>query len=210
MLPHIKLLTWIWLFSLALGIFAWSMSAGQQEHHYLVHTEQELRSALEDPEGLARDELVIRIGASLADIRRPIVYDGEAHLRLTGDQHLIASYGRCRVLHIRSPVRVTIHNLTIADGRTGVGARRGGGIYLQTGSLKIIDSAFINNGAEWGGAVYANGCVEVRNSRFESNTARWKGGAVYSTQDFCSTNSTYTNNTTPVIYVANSILLGGR
>lgn len=195
---------WIWLFSIALSVMACSRTFGLEQYHYLVQSEQELRSALKDPKGLAQDELVIKISASLSDIRRPFVYAKDADLHLCGDQHTIASHGRCRVLHIRSPGLVTINGLIIANGRTGVQASRGGGIYHQSGDLKIIDSVFVDNGTQWGGAVYANGRVEVFNSTFASNSARWTGGAIYSMQGISSTNSRYTNNTEPSLYVADN------
>jgi hypothetical protein len=71
----------------------------------------------------------------------------------------------------------------------GSDAGFGGGIYTQTGLLRILDSAITDNralpgldsepGSRGGGLASLFGTVNVRNSSVVSNTAGFKGGGIY-------------------------------
>ena len=174
---------------------------GCSQDHVLVKNSDELRAALEKS---AKDELVIKIGESITDIKRPFVYEGKADLRLEGNGAELISGGRCRILHIKSQVRLTLEGLSFSKGRTGVRAQRGGAVYHEFGDVYILDSVFLDNSAEWGGAVYVKGSVEVRGSRFEFNQARWKGGAIYSKKDIIISDSVVQNNSAPQLYQGDS------
>jgi len=184
--------TALWLSLLSLFVLM-----GCSQDHVLVKNSDELRAALEKS---AQEELVIKIEESISDIKRPFIYEGQADLHLKGEGAELVSGGRCRILHIKSQARVTLEGLSFSKGRTGIRAQRGGAVFHESGDVYIYDSEFIDNGAEWGGAVYAKGRVEVQGSRFELNQARWKGGAIYS-KDITISDSVVRNNSEPQLYM---------
>ena len=186
------MITAVWVSLLSLFVLM-----GCSQDDVLVHNSDELRAALEKS---TQNELTIKIVESIPDIKRPFIYEGHADLRLIGEGSELISGGRCRILHIKSRARVTLEGLTLSKGRTGVRAQRGGAVYHESGDVYIFDSIFIDNGAEWGGAVYAKGRVEVQGSRFELNQARWKGGAIYS-KDITISDSVVRNNSEPQLYM---------
>ena len=72
----------------------------------------------------------------------------------------------------------TIANLTIANGRGGVG----GAITLQSGTAaNVVSNCVFRNNVTTGngGAIQANAPLTVLDSVFENNVTDWEGGAVY-------------------------------
>ena len=82
--------------------------------------------------------------------------------------------------------RLTLHNVTIRDSSAVIG----GAIFNDGGTVRIYDSRFINNRAEYlggwytglGGAIYSSGTLHIHNSIFSANSAE-EGGGVYSDGD---------------------------
>lgn len=105
-----------------------------------------------------------------------IVGPGANNLAISGN-------GQCQILYVNSGVTATISGLTIengsATGDSNSPAGQGGGIY-NSGTLVIDNCAFLNNSAQFGGAIaYQFGAVIISGSLFLNNSAQGGGGAVY-------------------------------
>ena len=95
--------------------------------------------------------------------------------------------------------KLTINNLTLKDGK----AAKGGAVYIQFGTLTVINSAFTNNRAtREGGAIYAyDSTLRISGSSFSENSSR-EGGAIFNMDlapwgnpSLSISNSTFVNNT---------------
>jgi hypothetical protein len=91
---------------------------------------------------------------------------------------------------------VTISGLIIANGKN---ANNGGGIFDNSGTLTVIDCAFVgNNTAFGGGGIAAGGPLTVENSTFSGNSATLGGGGVFSNGGpAIIANSTFFGNSAP-------------
>ncbi len=128
----------------------------------------------------------------------------------------VSGGGERRVFNVKPGGRVTLHALTVADGRakngggvanTGelvvkgvtftrnVARRRGGGLFNKGGELTVINSTFSENRARRGGGGLANkrGTVTVTNCTFSDNTAK-KGAGLYSTGSLLLRNTILANS----------------
>ncbi|MFO7546145.1 MAG: choice-of-anchor Q domain-containing protein [Trueperaceae bacterium] len=79
-------------------------------------------------------------------------------------------------------VDLTLERVVVRDSRADNG---GGGLYLESGDLRIVGSTFHGNrtsnslDGDAGGALYLDGDVEVLNSTISGNTASASGGGVH-------------------------------
>lgn len=110
-----------------------------------------------------------------------------------------------RIFHVGangSPYNVTIKGVSIKGGISSLGA----GIYLQAGTLDLIDSEIDGNTANlgtsaMGGGIYSLGTLRIKNSTISNNKVEnnlsGTGGGIYIGQSATSTqitNSTIANN----------------
>jgi CSLREA domain-containing protein len=96
-----------------------------------------------------------------------------------------------RVLQVGPGAKLTLHNLTVADGSAD---GEGGGIYNQLGTLKVDHSTLSNNSADFGGGIYnQNGTLKVINSTLSGNSAL-EGGGIRNGGTLEVTNSTLSGN----------------
>ena len=58
-------------------------------------------------------------------------------------------------------------------------ARYGGGIYINSANVNVINSEFSNNSAVSGGAIYNKNNLELQNSLLKNNSASLNGGGIY-------------------------------
>lgn len=91
---------------------------------------------------------------------------------------------------------VTITNATFNQNKALSGS--GGGLYVNTGDLKILTLASFNSNtaSTSGGAMYATGGhITIANAEMQTNTATTSGGGIYATGgDVAITNATLTGN----------------
>ncbi len=99
-------------------------------------------------------------------------------LTIEGDGHAIRGDGSFRLFDVAGGT-LSLKNVTLTGGFSD---KNGGAIRVLEGAQLFVDNvAFIDNAAEWGGAIATvdfYGGVEVRDSRFVGNTARTGGGAI--------------------------------
>jgi predicted outer membrane repeat protein len=124
-------------------------------------------------------------------------------VRIIGNGATIDGADQFRLLSTVGAVRLTLEDLTLQHAYWGNGAalympggtltiqgvtfRRnralgeGGAVWVNMGSMHVIDSTFEGNSADSGGAIYMNaGSVEIRGSLFTGNRAvNGEGGATY-------------------------------
>ena len=148
------------------------------------------------------------------------------------DDLVISGNGASRIFAISGATNVTISGLTLTGGtgigaspavqgggaiRAGgslltldtvrvvnnpAGSTVGGGVYVPTGSLTVINSTFTGNTAQAGGAIYHDGTtLKVQGSTFNGNQAtsaddNGGGGAIYSDDPTVISNSTFSGNST--------------
>jgi hypothetical protein len=159
----------------------------------------------------------IRLSSQLPEIVDDLVLDGYLEGFLWKKAGVIVSgNGEQRILRVAKGARVSIHNLTLSDGK----AREGGAV-LNYGSTVAHGVLFENNQAKrYGGAIVnKGGQVYAINSTFFNNTAGNYGGGVANRKgDLIITNSTFSENNSKkggglynkgTLHLANSILSGG-
>jgi CSLREA domain-containing protein len=160
----------------------------------------------------------ITLGSSLPSIADAagLTIDG------TGQAVTISGNNLVSVAGVQSIASLTLNNLTLANGKTGIyggaienygtltitnsifsnnsnSAYDGGGIYNFRGTVTITNSTFSGNtAAHGGGGIYSlNGIVTIIDSTFSSNTAA-NGGGIYSYDCTLNvTNSTFSGNNAP-------------
>jgi hypothetical protein len=128
-----------------------------------------------------------------------IVIDSDVSIFGLGVENLaIDGQGNGRVFNVASGSTVTVNDLTITGGDSGIG--NGGGI-LTAGDLTLGNVAVEGNMASNGGGIYSVGSLALNNVVVRGNTASY-GGAIYqSGGSLTVTQSTIANNT--------NITLGG-
>lgn len=105
---------------------------------------------------------------------------------------IISGNGEHRILSVSPGAKVSVRNLTLADGR----AKHGGAV-LNRGRLVVSGVTAINNEASRDGGAISNqkGEVFIINSTLVDNRARGKGGGVASKRGTLTiTNSTFSGN----------------
>ena len=102
----------------------------------------------------------------------------DAAITIDGNGHTISGDSSFRLIDVAGGM-LTLQDLTLTGGYSD---KNGGAIRLLRGAQLVVDNVtFIDNAAEWGGAIATvdfYGGVEVRDSRFVGNTARTGGGAI--------------------------------
>jgi hypothetical protein len=112
-------------------------------------------------------------------------------------QNTAAASPTSRVFLITTGVTVSISGLTISDGN--VVTAGGGGIFLQGGTLTVMNSIISNNMAVAGGGISGTGTLNVINSTISGNKATGgNGGGFDNSGKVNVTNSTISDNTAAV------------
>ena len=160
-----------------------------------------LRQAISDANGSVGEDTInfdpslsgqtITLGSQLAvaDSAGLIIDGGSANITVSGNNAV-------RVLEVRSGAKLTLNNLTVANGR-GAG---GGGIY-NNGTLTVTNSTLSGNSAPYvstsGGGIENNGgTLTVTNSTLSGNSANYRGGGIHNWNGgtLTVTNSTLSGN----------------
>ena len=114
--------------------------------------------------------------------------------------------GKFGVLRHTGSGTLSIHGLTIRDGKYQSGALPFGGCVYSASEISLVDSAVVGcmaaaTGftAARGGGIYARGAVKIENSTVSGNTAaglgtQAKGGAVFAKGNLTAKYSIFTNN----------------
>jgi CSLREA domain-containing protein len=168
------------------------------------------------------DEATVVLGSELPSVTDP------SGLNINGLRADITISGNdaVRVLQVGAGAKLTLANLTVADGNAGVstgvfgggvlnngGTLRvdhstfsgnsaffGGGIQNFNGTLKVIDTTFSDNSASEGGGIRnGGGTLEVTDSTFSSNSSTGNpgfGGGILNNGPATVTRSTLSNNST--------------
>jgi hypothetical protein len=122
-----------------------------------------------------------------------------------GSLMTISGGNRVRVFSVNPGVKLTVKNLTIANGNTegyggGIsndGTLRVGNSFFSGGTLSVTNCTFSGNSADRGGGgdIGANSMVMVTNSTFSGNSADWGGGGDIGANSMVMvTNSTFSGN----------------
>ena len=123
----------------------------------------------------------VTLAAELPQIASDITIEGGGY-SISGDNSF-------RIFHVADGA-LAINDLTLTDGS----AERGGAIKNE-GVVKISDSSFSNNAAEYsGGAIFSDGMLSIIDSRFDNNQAKFDGGAIASSSALNIHSSSFTNN----------------
>jgi predicted outer membrane repeat protein len=139
----------------------------------------------------------ITLGAPLPQITSDITIEGNGYT-LSGD-------GRFRIFDVKAG-KLTINNLTLADGNGGSGFNENGGAIRLRGAAQVVinDSILRDNQAYNGGAIALEEFtlnkstrLIINRSRFVGNASLWQGGAIYSFEG-------------GTIAIANSSFVGNR
>ena len=95
---------------------------------------------------------------------------------------ILDANGTGSVFTISSAVTVTIEDLTIQHGNSGIGTF-GGGIYQPFGNLTLIRVELLGNTGDLGGGIYSNGSLSMTDSLVYGNGANLQpsgdGGGLY-------------------------------
>ena len=144
--------------------------------------EGSLRQAISDADAGAGEDTInfdpslsgqtITLGSQLAvaDSAGLIIDGGSANITVSGNNAV-------RVFEVRSGAKLTLNNLTVANGRGAAG----GGI-ANLGTLTVTNSTLSGNSAYYGGGggIWNNGgTVTVTNSTLSGNSSTWHGGGIY-------------------------------
>ena len=125
----------------------------------------------------------VTLAAELPQISSDITIEGGGYT-ISGDNTF-------RIFYVAEGA-LTLNQLTMTNGS----AEKGGAINNE-GVLKISDSSFSNNAAEYyGGAIISAGEISIIDSRFDNNQATLDGGAIISEGTLNIARSSFTNNST--------------
>lgn len=163
---------------------------------------QALQTAVSDAAATPADD-VLRLAAACtypvtATLQVP-ASGGQLTLRGAAGT-VLDGQGTTRILRVEDDARAVVARLVLRKGRGPfeVNQERGGAI-RSTGSLRVQDSAFVDNqGGRVGGAIDSTtGELVVVRSLFTGNAAE-HGGAIYAESLLTVVSSTFTGNTAPV------------
>ncbi len=101
-----------------------------------------------------------------------------------------------RVIAVDNGYNLRLENLTITGGHPSGAV--GGGVFVMSGSLTLINVRIAGNSADYGGGVFQSGQggrVDVSNSRIELNTTTNHGGGLYIEGTTAFTNTLVLSNT---------------
>jgi len=139
----------------------------------------------------------IELGSTL-----PAITDASG-LNINGQKAKITISGNdaVRVFEVDSGAKLTLARLTVANGFID---GNGGGIENEGGTLKVTNSTFSGNSADFGGGIYNIGPLTVTDSTFSGNSAHdfsgAGGGGIYNAGGpLTVTNSTFSGNSTNLV-----------
>ena len=125
------------------------------------------------PAGDGADVILLTGDVVLKGMLPPV----SSRISLQGNGHWLRGDKRDRLLRVRSG-HLNIHNLTLTGGQREPDS--GGAIRVDSGaSLRVVDSLFHDNMAQWGGAIASYGPLEIENTTFRDNRAVSSGGAIF-------------------------------
>src|SRR5215208_8297401 len=118
---------------------------------------------------------------TLTSAQLPTITDG-AGLTIDGGSADITISGdnKYRVFEVVSGAKLTLSNLTVANGAVGI-SEGGGGIRSINSTLEVSNSTISDNSAYAGGGIYIEGggtTLEVSNSTISDNSADLSGGGI--------------------------------
>src|SRR4030095_11809471 len=146
----------------------------------------------EDADCTLPNVCTISLASTLPPIGDPagLTIDGAAQNITISGNHSV------QVMVVNSGGALMVHNLTIANGRSG---GSGGGIE-NNGMLTITDSTFSSNFAgpgfsvAGGGGIWNSGTLTVTNSTFSGNNADYGGGGILNGGTMTVISSTFSHN----------------
>ncbi|HWQ15714.1 MAG TPA: right-handed parallel beta-helix repeat-containing protein, partial [Roseiflexaceae bacterium] len=113
-------------------------------------------------------------GPATITLTAPIVVPTGTSLTIRGERLItISGGGAVRLFEVAAGAALTLDGLTLAGGAGG-----DGGAVLNLGDLTVIGAAFVDNRADFGGAIASRGTARVSDSVFSRNQARFDGGAI--------------------------------
>jgi predicted outer membrane repeat protein len=128
--------------------------------------------------------------SSVVNINKNLTLNGTGAANTT-----VSGNNAVQVLNIGNNSTVNINNLTVTNGKGGIG---GGGVFINSESiLSINNSTFSNNTAlQEGGAIFNRGTISaIANSTFSTNSVNLNGGAIMNQGTISAiTNSTFSGN----------------
>jgi Bacterial Ig-like domain len=135
----------------------------------------------------------------ITDVAGLTIDGGSADITISGNEQY-------RVFLVDSGAKLTLSNLTVANGNSGFeDDGRGGGIYNgQGGTVTVSNSTLSGNSAgngNGGGGIYNGGfgTLEVINSTLSGNSSNDSGGGIFSrTGTVTVSNSTLSDNSAPI------------
>ena len=141
---------------------------------YAADDSAALRLAIEAANRSGSYSITLTADIALSEPTPPIT----GALTIEGDGHAINGDGSFRLIDVNGGM-LTIKDLTLTGGYSD---KNGGAIRLLGGAqLFVEDVVFVDNAAEWGGAIATvdfYGGIDIDGSRFDSNTAGTGGGAI--------------------------------
>ena len=115
---------------------------------------------------------------TITDVAGLTIDGGSADITISGaNQHRVFEVGS----GIGSGARLTLSNLTVANGAVGI-SEGGGGIRNIGSTLEVSNSTISGNSAYAGGGIYTEGSgstLEVSNSTISDNSSDLAGGGIY-------------------------------
>ena len=131
----------------------------------------------------------------------------ESQITIEGGGHTISGNERFRIFLVAANGNLTVKEMTLTKGKARDGATicvpgeadtdNDGGAICNHGKLNVVDSEFLDNSADLGGAIFNEGSraeATVAASVFTNNSARF-GGAIYGTDGTITiTASEFTSN----------------
>ncbi|HOW72081.1 MAG TPA: right-handed parallel beta-helix repeat-containing protein [Phycisphaerae bacterium] len=121
------------------------------------------------------------------------IWDGAptvANCSFVGNVALIGGGGAC-ISAPGSPTTVFANCRFIGNSVRSGGF--GGGLYLEMGSVALVNCAFRENSAAWGGGVFLGRAATLTNCEFVRNSATY-GGGLYFAESASLTNCTFVGN----------------
>lgn len=115
---------------------------------------------------------------------------------VTSGTTIIQAVAGQRVITVTTDNNLRLENLTVTGGHPSSAV--GGGIYVVSGSLTLINVRIAGNSADYGGGVFQSGQggrVDASGSRIELNTTTNHGGGLYANGNVALTNTQFLSNT---------------